>query len=1333
MRKLLLCVGLLLLQVASVIAQTNPTPFDLGTGTYSFTQWDATNPARTYPPNMRLHTFSTTSSLTAVEPLRLDYEMNADWDTTYSLISGARFNGLGADGMSFLNTSSSAYSPFRFFGAMVVGLNTTNRQNIRVTWTGGTVVSQTRLYAIVLQYRVGTSGAWSTAINNATDTVQYKSSTTGNAQAMPSFTLPAICENQPNVQVRWRMYQWSSASSGSRPQLRVDEISVQSDASTGTPTKLAVVGINPAVPSTLTPFSVTVQSRNADDQARNVLVNTDVQVNVFTGSGALTGTLTGTMPAGSNTLVLNNIMYNVAEQGVVLQVVRTAGDALSSALTSPFTVVPRATQLTMTSVPANAFVGIALPTVSITARRADNSVDLNYPGPITISKASGPGNVTGTLTVTPVNGVANFTGLGFDAPGTYVLTASGANVTSATSTAIVVVGQPSLAELVMPQFMAARNITLPTFALIRIDNLQPNSAYRYYTAAAEINNLVGFAAGTNIHLNTNASTFSYVPNSFSDFGTPGRYSEFTTGANETSKVLWVNLVPSSNSRFTAGNNMFWYFSLRDTTRSIETRFVTQGTTRTINISTAATDASGIVDTASTCDPKTVICLYDNTTGTTQPLATALVQDEGTVVTNAPTFYSNVETRRTAWATLIPNNLPNGIRRVEQRSLTTGQILKVWVDGDGVWPPSNTVNPSGGNNAVMFATPQVQFPTSLTGKSFCSNQPAVITWNARGISTVDLQITADGTTYTTIASGINALLGTFTWTIPSQFAGGNNLRLRIVDTDRPTTVSDISGFINVNTPAVITLQPENKEACLGGTVTLSVRASGTALTYQWEKDGVLMAGRNSATLEIPTVTNGTSGLYRCIINGGSGCPGATSGYAFISIIPELQVVSQPQSTSAAVGGTAVLRVEANLQSGLLYQWYRGTTLLSDNARITGTRSSSLTLRNMIAADFGNDYQCRIVSNCGSILSEKASISSASITITAQPQSVDACSTNDASFTAAATATGTNVTVSYQWLKNNTPVSNGAKYSGATTAVLTVKSLVAADAGQYSCKVTASNGAVGFTSPAELRVSTGPKILAQTGTISACDGDTTRLSVTTMDTTGVSYQWWYKGGPISGATSSTLTRIASVTTEGSYWCVVSTACGTDTAKQGNIVRVAGTVITTQMRKETKLLEGGTIVLTVEATGKNLRYFWTFNGKSLPNDTTATLTIRNAQLSNAGTYGCRILGDCGGVDADSGVVSITSDVNELAEYGFTMFAPTPNPANDRATVSFELSSARYVSLSIVDVLGREVLAPVNGVLESGSHSVGIDCSSLVGGSYVVRLQSAQSVITRRLVIVK
>ncbi|MFM8471913.1 MAG: T9SS type A sorting domain-containing protein, partial [Candidatus Kapaibacterium sp.] len=81
----------------------------------------------------------------------------------------------------------------------------------------------------------------------------------------------------------------------------------------------------------------------------------------------------------------------------------------------------------------------------------------------------------------------------------------------------------------------------------------------------------------------------------------------------------------------------------------------------------------------------------------------------------------------------------------------------------------------------------------------------------------------------------------------------------------------------------------------------------------------------------------------------------------------------------------------------------------------------------------------------------------------------------------------------------------------------------------------------------------------------------------------------------------------------------------------------------------------------------------------------------------------------------------------------APTPNPANDRATVSFELAAPRFVTLSVVDVLGREVLTPVSGVLENGGHTVVLDCSSLNGGTYIVRLQSAQSVITRRFVIVK
>jgi hypothetical protein len=42
-------------------AQTNPAPFDMSTGNYSFTQWDNTSAAGTYPANMVFHMTSNTS------------------------------------------------------------------------------------------------------------------------------------------------------------------------------------------------------------------------------------------------------------------------------------------------------------------------------------------------------------------------------------------------------------------------------------------------------------------------------------------------------------------------------------------------------------------------------------------------------------------------------------------------------------------------------------------------------------------------------------------------------------------------------------------------------------------------------------------------------------------------------------------------------------------------------------------------------------------------------------------------------------------------------------------------------------------------------------------------------------------------------------------------------------------------------------------------------------------------------------------------------------------------------------------------------------------------
>ncbi|MBX2930458.1 MAG: T9SS type A sorting domain-containing protein [Chitinophagaceae bacterium] len=98
-----------------------------------------------------------------------------------------------------------------------------------------------------------------------------------------------------------------------------------------------------------------------------------------------------------------------------------------------------ATQLIVDNAPTTGVPNTSLAAFNVKAVAVDGiSVDGNYTTDITITKASGPGNLTGTTTKTPTNGIVTFDDLQFDAAGTYTLTASSGSLTSATTTDIVV-------------------------------------------------------------------------------------------------------------------------------------------------------------------------------------------------------------------------------------------------------------------------------------------------------------------------------------------------------------------------------------------------------------------------------------------------------------------------------------------------------------------------------------------------------------------------------------------------------------------------------------------------------------------------------------------------------------------------------------------------------------------------------------------------------------------------------------------------------------------------------------------------------------------------------
>jgi hypothetical protein len=70
------------------------------------------------------------------------------------------------------------------------------------------------------------------------------------------------------------------------------------------------------------------------------------------------------------------------------------------------------------------------------------------------------------------------------------------------------------------------------------------------------------------------------------------------------------------------------------------------------------------------------------------------------------------------------------------------------------------------------------------------------------------------------------------------------------------------------------------------------------------------------------------------------------------------------------------------------------------------------------------------------------------------------------------------------------------------------------------------------------------------------------------------------------------------------------------------------------------------------------------------------------------------------------------------FALLQNFPNPFNPATELSFQLSSASRITLSVFDVLGRQVATLANDVRTAGSYVARWDASNLPSGVYYCRL---------------
>ncbi|MCX6154900.1 MAG: immunoglobulin domain-containing protein [Candidatus Kapabacteria bacterium] len=1283
--RLLLVIVAMALAATFAYAQTSPAAYNLAGGDYSLTAWDATfNPAGTYPPSMRFHVMNT------LDPT-LTYNTTGDYVAAYNLSSATRIKGLGTSGFSFLGTSTKITGSVNdFLGAAVLSLNTSGRVNVVVNWTAGYVplasASGYREFHLRLQYRVGTAGNFTDLLDNFGSPVEYNYNLYAGADPNnpyqtiahnQTFTtpLPYTLENLPVVELRWKYYYVTGF--GSRPEIRMDDISVTSGNTVGVPTKFQFTTITPGKPLRNIPFSIVVRTVDAGGTPKNVTANTQVNLQTYFGTGHLTGTLSQTLPIGQNTAVFSNLLYDQVESQVGLEVNGTTL-ALAQTMTS---VLDNPTTLFGASMYSKGYVGINLNSFQMQATGA-NGVVAAYNGyPVTMTVVSGPGTIIGTNPRNTVAGIATFDDIQFTVPGNYTVSFSAPGLISY-NYSYTIAATPTMTENIVPLFMkaaAASGSRVPTYALITINNLIPSTNYRFMLGARN----VGFAwttadqgAGIEIHCNYNTKTYTYNTNA-SDPAIAGNYSEFTTGAGQTSYQMWVNLIPSTNAVFTAQNQINWIFSLANENGSNITRFKSVNTTICKDFGAGATNITGIVDANSLIQPFHVIALYSDAV---MPMSTGMVQSDGLLyqsapgVNEAPIFYSNLDNKAGSWATIIPDSCPTGLLKIEDRNWD-GTLNMSRTTATGIWNGLSTVNPVGGLTVLNFATPQLilDFPTKANN-AYCNGKDGAqfITFRSNGLTAVDIQISSNGggswvNLATNYAANANA---SYRWNTPRMGAYSNTPYLiRVWNKDNyytnPTLNDQSVQFTLYDSPDA-TKQSGPAVACVGNTVNFSLVGTGSQITYQWYKDGVALAGQTNPSLQLTAVATPNSGVYNCMVSGNAICTPTWSDNMPLYIALGTVITKQPATTIGNLGGTAAFSVSAHVNGAppnypIAVQWYKGAVALvndtiSPNSKISGANSSILTISNITAANFGTDYSAKITGLCGStVATSNASLTQLTASFITDLTDVTTCSGIPlVSLTIKATTnTGT---LAYQWYKDGAKVSDGSGITGSKTASLNIASPTAANVGSYYCIVTV-----------------------------------------------VEYNYNL------------------------------------TSKTGKLIINSKPAITSQPTKAIAASTGKAFSIVVAASGSSITYQWSKDGGDISGATNATFTIASAASTDAGNYVCKISNMCGDVWSDTATVTVSysnmMSVNDKSVDGFILSSSKPNPIDGQGTISFTVPYETNVKINLVDATGRKAAELFNGYANQGSTDLKIstDELNLTSGVYYYTMKAGSVVITQQMVVIK
>jgi len=492
-------------------------------------------------------------------------------------------------------------------------------------------------------------------------------------------------------------------------------------------------------------------------------------------------------------------------------------------------------------------------------------------------------------------------------------------------------------------------------------------------------------------------------------------------------------------------------------------------------------------------------------------------------------------------------------------------------------------------------------------------------------------------------------------------------------------------------AVITSQPQNRSACVGKAVSLSLTATGSGLSYQWRKNGSNISGAIFSTFTISSFVSTDAGNYDCVVS--SSCNTINSLVVSITESTPVNITSQPTSYSNLCSQSTNQITFSVTATGSIsgYQWYfNGNPLTNVINVVSGATSQTLLVRH--AAFGAGSYTCKVFGGCDTVTSNLGTVTYIpDPTFNIQPVSQSVCSGNDVMFVVRAQNA-----LSYRWRMNGSQLNDGGKFSGTQTDTLRIVNINVSDLGGVNpadIDVLVTGSCINNSSSVvALSVQTSLQITGQSAAaVSGCEGDNITLFVET-NITG-QYQWKKNGVNISGATSDELTISAVTSTNnGSYTCDITSTCG-------NVTSTASVLTVNPKPLPTVTQNGNTL-----STQTFDSYQWRKDGSNVTG-----ATQQNFAASADGVYAVVVSQNgCSGTSPDFNFVF--SGLNDA--YNKKSVRWYPNPAVK--SISFEYESYKNATISILTSEGKLVQST-----EMKQSIIQLDIEAMAKGVYFILIE--------------